>query len=49
MTLTPSSTDELLVEQRDKIAIFTLNRPERLNAISRDMLTELSNKMASEM
>lgn len=45
MTLSPSTTDELLVEQRGKIAIFTLNRPERLNAISRDMLTELSKKM----
>ncbi|HIL95117.1 MAG TPA: enoyl-CoA hydratase/isomerase family protein, partial [Pseudomonadales bacterium] len=29
----------------DKIAIMTLNRPERLNAISRDMLQELSAKM----
>lgn len=45
MTLSPSTTSELLVEQRGKIAIFTLNRPERLNAISRDMLNELSNKM----
>lgn len=45
MALSPSTTDELLVEQRGKIAIFTLNRPERLNAISSDMLTELSNKM----
>ena len=45
MALSPSTTNELLVEQRDKIAIFTLNRPERLNAISRDMLNELSAKM----
>jgi enoyl-CoA hydratase/carnithine racemase len=45
MAISPSTTDELLVEQRDKVVILTLNRPERLNAISRDMLTELSNKM----
>ena len=45
MALTPSSTDELLVEQQDKIAIITLNRPDRLNAISTKMLNELSEKM----
>jgi enoyl-CoA hydratase/carnithine racemase len=45
MALSPSSTDELLVETRDNIAIITLNRPERLNAISHKMLNELSNKM----
>jgi enoyl-CoA hydratase/carnithine racemase len=45
MTLSASTTDELLIEQRGFIAIITLNRPERLNAISRDMLGELSAKM----
>ena len=45
MALSESSTDELLVEQKGRIALFTLNRPERLNAISRDMLNELSAKM----
>ena len=45
MSITESSTEELLVEQRDHIAIITLNRPERLNAISREMLGELSAKM----
>ena len=45
MAITPSSTDELLVEQHDRIAVITLNRPERLNAISREMLGELSAKM----
>lgn len=45
MALSPSTTDELLVETRDNIAIITLNRPERLNAINHDMLNELSNKM----
>lgn len=45
MAISPSTTDELLVEQRDKVVILTLNRPERLNAISRDMLNELSKKM----
>ena len=45
MAMTPSSTDELLIEQRDHIVIMTLNRPDRLNAISRTMLNELSVKM----
>ncbi len=45
MALSPSKTEELLVEQKGRIAVITLNRPERLNAISRDMLDELSNKM----
>ena len=46
MPLSPSTTDELIVEEQDRIAVFTLNRPERLNAISRPMLNELSAKMA---
>jgi enoyl-CoA hydratase/carnithine racemase len=45
MAVTPSNTDELLVEQQDRVVVITLNRPERLNAISRDMLNELSAKM----
>ncbi|MDP5059983.1 MAG: enoyl-CoA hydratase/isomerase family protein [Pseudomonadales bacterium] len=45
MAMTPSSTEELLVEQRQHIVIMTLNRPTRLNAISHKMLTELSVKM----
>jgi enoyl-CoA hydratase/carnithine racemase len=45
MSITPSSTDELLIEPRGHVAIFTLNRPRRLNAISRLMPTELSAKM----
>jgi enoyl-CoA hydratase/carnithine racemase len=45
MPLSPSKTTELLVEQQGRIAVITLNRPERYNAISRDMLSELSEKM----
>jgi enoyl-CoA hydratase/carnithine racemase len=45
MAVTPSSTEELLVEQKENICIITLNRPERLNAISRPMLAELSAKV----
>ena len=45
MTISASNTPELLVEQQDRILILTLNRPERLNAISRDMLSELSAKL----
>lgn len=45
MAISPSSTEELLVEQDGHIVTITLNRPERLNAISRAMLGELSAKM----
>jgi len=45
MAVSPSSTEELLVEQKGHICVITLNRPERLNAISTDMLNELSVKM----
>ena len=41
----PTATDELLVEQRGNIAIITLNRPERLNAISGTMLAALSEQL----
>lgn len=45
MTLSSSSTEELLVETKGKVAVITLNRPDRLNAISRVMLNELSAKI----
>ena len=45
MALSESNTTELLVEQQGRVAVITLNRPERLNAISREMLGELSEKM----
>ena len=45
MTISASKTEELLVEQDGHVVTITLNRPERLNAISRDMLEELSAKM----
>jgi enoyl-CoA hydratase/carnithine racemase len=45
VALSESSTEELLVETKGKIAIITLNRPERLNAISGKMLGELSSKV----
>jgi len=45
MTVSASSTEELLVEQQGNIVVITLNRPDRLNAISRLMLNELSVKM----
>ncbi|MDA7774033.1 enoyl-CoA hydratase/isomerase family protein [Pseudomonadales bacterium] len=45
MTISASSTEELLVEQNGNIVVITLNRPDRLNAISRVMLNELSVKM----
>ena len=45
MTLSASNTEDLLVEQEGQVAVFTLNRPDRLNAISRGMLSELSRKI----
>jgi len=45
MTISASKTEELLVEPDGHVVTITLNRPERLNAISRDMLEELSAKM----
>ncbi len=45
MAISESSTGELLVEQEGRVAVFTLNRPDRLNAISRTMLGELSAKV----
>ena len=41
----PPLTEELLFEQRGNVAIITLNRPERLNAISGAMLTALSDQL----
>lgn len=45
MPISESATPELLVEQKDRVLVITLNRPDRLNAISREMLGELSAKM----
>ena len=45
MSLTSSESQELLVEQIDHVALITLNRPERLNAISGPMLNALSKTM----
>ena len=47
MSITPSSTDELILEQHDRVLLIKLNRPDRLNAISRDMLNELSAKVVA--
>lgn len=33
-----SSEADLLVEVRDGVAVLTMNRPERLNALSRSMI-----------
>ena len=45
MAISASATEELLVEQEGYVVTITLNRPERLNAISRPMLNELSAKV----
>lgn len=43
--MTPSSTDHVLLDQREHVLIITLNRPDRLNAISGPMLNELAAKL----
>ncbi|MBL6690532.1 MAG: enoyl-CoA hydratase/isomerase family protein [Pseudomonadales bacterium] len=45
MAVSESRVDELLVENKGRVVVITLNRPERMNAISHDMLEELSAKM----
>jgi 2-(1,2-epoxy-1,2-dihydrophenyl)acetyl-CoA isomerase len=40
-------SEELLVSVEDGVAVLTLNRPERLNALTRDMLSALREKLAS--
>ncbi len=45
MAISASSTEQLLVEQHEHVVVLTLNRPERLNAISGPMLRELSAKL----
>lgn len=45
MSISAPSSEVVLVEQRDDIAIITLNRPDRLNAISYAMLDELAERM----
>ena len=47
MSLTQSSTNELILEQHERVLLIKLNRPDRLNAISRDMLDELSAKVVA--
>ena len=44
MTAAPA-TDELLVERTDHVLTITLNRPDRLNAISGPMLNALSTTL----
>jgi enoyl-CoA hydratase/carnithine racemase len=46
MAISKSNTEELLVSQEEHILTLTLNRPKRLNAISRPMLKELAAKLA---
>ncbi|MBI5948404.1 MAG: enoyl-CoA hydratase [Chloroflexi bacterium] len=45
MAVSPSNTEELLVDQSGNILTITLNRPDRLNAISGPMLGALSSTL----
>jgi enoyl-CoA hydratase/carnithine racemase len=43
--MTPSNTTDVLIQQTEHILTITLNRPDRLNAISGPMLNELAAKL----
>lgn len=43
--MTPSSTNDILLDQQAHVLVITLNRPDRLNAISGPMLNELAAKL----
>jgi len=43
--MTPSSTNDVLLQYSEHVLTITLNRPERLNAISAAMLNELAAKL----
>jgi enoyl-CoA hydratase/carnithine racemase len=45
MTISASATSDVLVEQKGHVLVLTMNRPERLNAISRAMIGELAAKL----
>ncbi|GAB1256559.1 enoyl-CoA hydratase-related protein [Aurantivibrio plasticivorans] len=45
MPLTPASTNDILLSEDNHVLTITLNRPDRLNAISGPMLDELAAKL----
>ena len=45
MTTAETTTDELLAERDGHVLVLTMNRPHRLNAISRPMLQELVDQL----
>jgi len=45
MPMTPSTTSDILLEHAEHVLTITLNRPDRLNAISGPMLNELAAKL----
>ena len=44
MAVSPSTTEDIRLEQREHVLIITLNRPDRLNAISGPMLNALADR-----
>lgn len=47
MSAAASSPTELVVERRDRVAVVTLSRPERRNALTASMLTALEDTMGA--
>lgn len=42
-----SAANLVLVERRDRVLLLTLNRPEKLNALSKDLLRQLSDALSN--
>ena len=40
-------SDELLYRLENRVAVLTLNRPERLNALTKDMMQALLARLAA--
>ncbi len=45
--MNPGTTDDLLLERRGPVTVLTVNRPDRLNAVDRDLLARIGRAVAA--